>query len=150
MRNRQTKLACGQAGFTLIELLVVIAVVGILAAAVISGINPNQRFKEARDSQRKTIVGTLATATEACYTKNANGTYTSPTDCTSLAVLSSQGYVRSDYTTYDVTSGVLTVPVFTATAGCVSTKLEAPTGSNTNWTWRASSGTAVETSGGCP
>lgn len=157
MRNRQTMLE-GSQGFTLIELLVVIAVVGILSAAVISGINPTQRFKEARDAQRKTIVGTLATAMEACYTKNS-GSYITPTTCGDLKTLNTAGYVRSDYSSYDVAGTSLVLPVFSAlaktdavlgTTGCISTKLEAPTGTNTNWTWQSSTGTAAETVGGCP
>jgi prepilin-type N-terminal cleavage/methylation domain-containing protein len=49
-------------GFTLIEVLVVIAIIAILAAIVLVAINPAQRFKEARVSQRKANVEAILSA----------------------------------------------------------------------------------------
>jgi len=45
MKNEKLKIK----GFTLIELLVVIAIIGILAAAVLVGINPAEQAKRGRD-----------------------------------------------------------------------------------------------------
>lgn len=66
-------------GFTLIELLVVIAVLGVLAAGVFTAINPLQRIRDARDSQRKAAIGQLANALEA-YAVSHLGQY--PTSST--------------------------------------------------------------------
>ena len=46
-------------GFTLIELLIVIAILGVLAAGVVVAINPSQRLRQARDSQRKMAIGQI-------------------------------------------------------------------------------------------
>ncbi|GEM_PF-2196820 len=57
-------------GFTLIELLVVIAVLGILAAGVLTAINPMKRIGQADDSRIKSDVGQIAQALQAYYTTN--------------------------------------------------------------------------------
>src|SRR3989338_1583517 len=56
-------------GFTLIELLVVIAIVGVLASAVLVAINPAERIAEARDSQTKNDIGSIATGLTTYYTR---------------------------------------------------------------------------------
>lgn len=65
-------------GFTLIELLIVIAILGILAVAVLSAINPVEQMKKARDAGRKSDVAELLNAHEryfttfGCYAWNMN------------------------------------------------------------------------------
>lgn len=54
-------------GFTLIELLVVIAVVGVLAGAIISIINPTAQLARARDVQRKTDIKEIKQAVEEYF-----------------------------------------------------------------------------------
>ncbi len=49
-------------GFTLIELLLVIGIIGILASIVIVAINPNKQLGSARDTQRRSDVGTILNA----------------------------------------------------------------------------------------
>lgn len=63
-------------GFTLIELLIVIAILGILAAAVLVAVNPAKRQNQAKDSNTKADIGSIATALQAYYT-GAGGTYPS-------------------------------------------------------------------------
>lgn len=65
--------------FTLIELLIVITLLGILAAGVLVAVNPAKRFKQARDSQRKTDISEIATALVAYYT--IHGNYPGETYC---------------------------------------------------------------------
>lgn len=51
-------------GFTLIELLVTITIIGILAAAGLTILNPNLQLKKARDSKRKADVVQIQSALE--------------------------------------------------------------------------------------
>lgn len=51
-------------GFTLIELLIVVALIGILAIALLSAINPIEQAKKARDAGRKSDSAELLNAYE--------------------------------------------------------------------------------------
>jgi prepilin-type N-terminal cleavage/methylation domain-containing protein len=69
-------------GFTLIELLIVIAVLGVLAAVVITAINPAEQLKRGRDSSRLQQIAQLGHAAAAYYTAqgtllSTNTSYTS-------------------------------------------------------------------------
>jgi prepilin-type N-terminal cleavage/methylation domain-containing protein len=55
-------------GFTLIELLVVIGILGILAAVVLTAINPLEQFARSRDAGRAQTITSLGHALEAYYT----------------------------------------------------------------------------------
>jgi prepilin-type N-terminal cleavage/methylation domain-containing protein len=55
-------------GFTLIELLVVIAVLGVMAAAIVAAINPLAKINQAKDSNIKSDLSTIANALQAYYT----------------------------------------------------------------------------------
>ena len=59
-----------QKGFTLVELLVVIAVLGVLAAGVLTAINPLKRINQANDSKIKNDIGQIATAEQAYFITN--------------------------------------------------------------------------------
>lgn len=61
-------------GFTLIELLIVIAVLGVLAAAVVSAINPVKKINQAKDSTLKSDMGQIVNALQANVTVK-NGAY---------------------------------------------------------------------------
>lgn len=54
-------------GFTLIELLIVIALIGILAVALLSVINPLEQLKKARDAGKKSDSAELLNAYERYY-----------------------------------------------------------------------------------
>jgi len=85
-------------GFTLIELLIVIALIGVLAVALISAINPVEQTRKANDTSRKTAAAEMLNAIERfqatffCYpwdytvaTKTC-GTGTVPTAMTDTAL----------------------------------------------------------------
>lgn len=55
-------------GFTLIELLIVITIIGIVAVAVLSAINPVEQIYKANDSRRKSDIAELLNALERYYT----------------------------------------------------------------------------------
>ena len=61
-RTIRAKLA--QSGFTMIELLIVIAILGILAVAVLSAINPIEQINRGRDTGSRTDSEQLLTAIE--------------------------------------------------------------------------------------
>jgi prepilin-type N-terminal cleavage/methylation domain-containing protein len=55
-------------GFTLIELLIVIVILGILAVAILSAINPVEQIRKANDSARKSDAAELLSALERYLT----------------------------------------------------------------------------------
>lgn len=56
-----------QAGFTMIELLVVIAVLGVLAAAVLSAINPIEQINKGRDTGHRSDAEQLLSAVDRYF-----------------------------------------------------------------------------------
>lgn len=55
------------AGFTMIELLVVIAVIGVLAVAVLSSINPVEQINKGRDTRVRSNAAQLLNAVDRYY-----------------------------------------------------------------------------------
>lgn len=76
-----------QAGFTMIELLVVIAVIGVLAVAVLSSINPIEQINKGRDTRTRSDAAQLVNAidryfaTQEKYPWNNTNTACGPTAC---------------------------------------------------------------------
>lgn len=56
------------AGFTLIELLIVIVILGILAVAILSAINPLEQIRKANDSGKKSDSAEMLNALERYFT----------------------------------------------------------------------------------
>lgn len=54
----------GGAGFTLVEILIVVAILGILATALISLINPTLQIQKSRDARRKSDLRQIQSALE--------------------------------------------------------------------------------------
>lgn len=78
-----------QAGFTMIELLVVISVIGVLAVAVLSSINPIEQINKGRDTRTRSDAAQLINALERYFATheyyawnytNPNNGYTPPAD----------------------------------------------------------------------
>jgi prepilin-type N-terminal cleavage/methylation domain-containing protein len=57
----------GMAGFTMIELLVVISVIGILAVAVLSSINPIEQINKGRDTRTRSDAAQLINAADRYF-----------------------------------------------------------------------------------
>jgi prepilin-type N-terminal cleavage/methylation domain-containing protein len=62
---QQRRLA--QGGFTMIELLIVIAIIGVLAVAVLSSINPIEQINKGRDTRLRSDASQLLAATDRYY-----------------------------------------------------------------------------------
>lgn len=60
--SKNIKFLINRRGFTLIELLVVMAIIGILAALLISMLNPLAQFRKSRDSRRKSDMREMKTS----------------------------------------------------------------------------------------
>ncbi len=58
-------------GFTLIELLVVITLIGILAVAVLSALNPIEQINKARDAGKRADASQLLTALDRYFASNS-------------------------------------------------------------------------------
>ncbi len=63
----QAKRSLRNAGFTMIELLVVIAVIGVLAVAVLSSINPIEQINKGRDTRSRSDAAQLISAVDRYF-----------------------------------------------------------------------------------
>lgn len=61
-----------QSGFTMIELLVVIAVIGVLAVAVLSSINPIEQINKGRDTRTRSDAAQLINAVDRFFAIQEN------------------------------------------------------------------------------
>lgn len=110
---RQAGFAYRQAGFTMIELLVVIAVIGVLAVAVLSSINPIEQINKGRDTRTRSDAAQLINAIDRYYAIHERYPWN---------VTVSDGYTSSDTSpsvlfTMGTVDGVGANAVITTTSG---------------------------------
>lgn len=67
-RSEETTSLSTAKGFTLIELLIVITIIGVLAVAVLSAINPVEQIRRAQDSGRESDSAELLNSFDRYYT----------------------------------------------------------------------------------
>lgn len=67
-RSEERKSSNKAKGFTLIELLIVITIIGILAVAVLSAINPIEQVRRAQDQGKESDAAEFLNAIERYYT----------------------------------------------------------------------------------
>lgn len=67
MKKIQRLFSLSRSGFTMIELLVVIAVIGVLAVAVLSSINPIEQINKGRDTRVRSNAAQLLNAADRFY-----------------------------------------------------------------------------------
>jgi prepilin-type N-terminal cleavage/methylation domain-containing protein len=127
--------------FTLIELLVVIGIMAVLAAGVVTLIDPVDKTNQANDARVQSTVADVATASEA-YAAQHSGCYTSTT-----ALLNSAGELKNAApsmptgyaVTITATTGTCTAPE--ATSIVVSVPLKAKKYSATPfWKYESTTG----------
>ncbi len=127
-------------GFTLIELLVVLAVLGVVAAGVVTAINPLKRIRQANDAKIKNDVGQISTALQASFTTNqlypsALGDLVTSGDLKVLPTVPGGGAY----------SYAITNPCTTASCeAAVSAALQDPLVAGNVWCWRSATGVVAE------
>jgi prepilin-type N-terminal cleavage/methylation domain-containing protein len=98
-------------GFTIVELIIVITIMAILMTLGV--VNLRNAQVNARDTERKTDISTIAKYLEVYYTSGNNSTSTALPDCTSRTVTHDGAYTVNTFTS----SGTLTCTSnFNATA----------------------------------
>ncbi len=115
--------------FTLVEMLVTLAVMAVVAGAVIVGINPIARIRDALNTRAKQDVDTTAKVVESClvFTSPVTNRQNTIADCDTKSKLMSGGFARSvlsngSYPNFQLNANVTVV--------CVSQQGESPT---VNW-----------------
>lgn len=136
-------------GFTLIELLVVMAVLAVLAAGVITAINPGKRLRQANDTKIRNDIGQIATALQAFYTTNTGSYPTATSDLVTSGDLKQVPTPPSgsgtSYT-YSRTPGTCAPGGATpCTEVVVYASLQDPVTASNVWCWRSATGQASET-----
>lgn len=99
-------------GFTLIELILVMAIIAILFSALLIAVDPVSKFKQARDTQRRSYINALMTAVYQ-YAANNNGSFPSgiPQDPTAAKTI---GYAASMTGLVDLCSSIVTTSYIAA------------------------------------
>lgn len=125
-------------GFTLIELLIVIAILGVLAAATLSGIDPVDKINAANDSKVQSDIATLATSMEAYAINNSAAYAGDQATMVTAGQLNSAMTAPTGYSTYVITGG---------TSGKISGQLKSKKYVNASpvtkfWAWCSTSGKA--------
>ncbi len=82
-------------GFTLIELLVVITLIGILAVAVLSAINPIEQINKARDAAKRSDASQLISGLDRYFASNLKFPWNNYTSHSASTDLSFSGNARS-------------------------------------------------------
>lgn len=127
-----------KSGFTLIELLIVIAVLGILAVAILSAINPIEQINRSRDTGSRSDAEQLLGAVDRFYA--SQGFYpwkVSPTnpvsDATTWGIVSGSGWGTPD---------VLTKLAEAGTGELKASFTTRITGGTYNWLYKYNRGTS--------
>lgn len=105
MKNQKS-----QQGFTLIEILLVMALIAALATIVLVAINPAEKFKQSRDTQRYTDTASLAGAVQQYYVDH-QGSLPAGIDTTPKSITAAAGATNIDLCAVLVTKYLVVMPI---------------------------------------
>ena len=138
-------------GFTLVELLIVITVLGILAATILTVVNPQDKINAANDAKVQQDTNQLINALQTYSAQDVAGKY--PDALANLVTAGEINVVPKPPTGYgaDYAYAVdnATVPPVAKVAGMLKSKksITAGGGATAQWCWLSSLGTAKTYSG---
>ncbi len=95
-------------GFTMIELLVVIAVIGVLAVAVLSSINPLEQINKGRDTKRRSDAAQILNAIDRYYASQEKYPFSLPISDLSDINVSHKDILTALVNTKEIKSGFKT------------------------------------------
>ncbi|MCX6816486.1 MAG: type II secretion system protein [Candidatus Beckwithbacteria bacterium] len=97
-------------GFTLIELLVVITLIGILAVAVLSALNPIEQINKARDAGRRSDAAQIMSALDRYFASTEEFPWNNVGWSNEIAAVSGAFYGRASMNGVGICGAVATVP----------------------------------------
>lgn len=137
--------------FTLIELLIAITVLGILALAVMTVINPAKRQNQAKDAKIKADIDQIITGLQAYYTTGNSQTYpvnlstlVTKQDIKFLPTPPNGGTYENGYQAQAEGSGACDEISSLCAKAKLSWVLNDPQNGNDVWCWQSSTGKAQE------
>lgn len=132
--------------FTLVELLIVITVLGILAATILTVVNPQDKINAANDAKVQNDTNQIINALQTYAAQDPSGLYPA-----SLATLVTAGEINvvpkppTGYgTAYTYSVNNTSVPPVAKVSGTLKSKKSLTTGggSTAYWCWSSTSGVA--------
>ncbi|MEK7155003.1 MAG: type II secretion system protein [Patescibacteria group bacterium] len=134
-------------GFTLVELLIVITVLGILAATILTVVNPQDKINAANDAKVQNDINQIINALQTYAAQDPQGYYPDPP----LQNLVTAGEINvvpkppTGYgTDYTYSSDNTSVPPVAKVSGIVKSKKNVAVGGGASayWCWSSTSGVA--------
>ena len=133
--------------FTLVELLIVITVLGILAATILTVVNPQDKINAANDAKVQNDINQIINALQTYAAQDPQGYY--PVDLDTLVTAGEVNVVPKPPTGYgtDYTYSVdnTSVPPIAKVSGLMKSKKNVAVGgggSTAYWCWSSTSGVA--------
>ena len=96
-----------EGGFTIVELLIVISIIGVLATALIFGLNPAEQFAKARNTERKSHLNAIINAIGQ-RTSDNDGDFNCSTGALPTSTKRMANATSTPSSTYDIATCLIT------------------------------------------